>query len=69
MRINDIIRTIQDNFLMAIILVFLFGLVSFLGYFIIYKKILNGNRNLKSRKMLIGLTLIAYIIMVVGVTF
>ena len=69
MRINDIIRTIQDNFLMAIILVFLFGLLSFLGYFIIYKKILNGNRNLKSRKMLIGLTLIAYIIMVVGVTF
>ena len=54
---------------MAIILVFLFGLLSFLGYFIIYKKILNGNRNLKSRKMLIGLTLIAYIIMVVGVTF
>lgn len=69
MRINDIIRTVQENFFMALILVFALGVIALFGYFIIYKKVLKGNKNLNKRKLLIGLSLITYLIMVVGVTF
>lgn len=69
MRIQDILRTIQHNFNIALILVAILGVLLVIGYFIIYKKFLKGNKSLNKRKVFICFSFIGYIIMVIGVTF
>jgi glycopeptide antibiotics resistance protein len=69
MRIQDILRTIQNNFYIAFILIVILAVLLGFGYFIIYKKFLKGNKKFSKRKVFILFCLIGYIIMVIGVTF
>lgn len=69
MRIQDILRTIQNNFNIALMLVTILAVLLGIGYFIIYKKFLNGRKSLNKRKVFIWFSFIGYIIMVIGVTF
>lgn len=69
MRIQDILRTIQNNFYLAFILVSILAALLAVGYFIIYKKLLKGDKKLSERRIFIWFCLIGYLIMVIGVTF
>ena len=69
MRTRDILRTIQDNFYLAFIFVSILVVLLAGGYFIIYKKLLKGDKKLSKRRIFIWLCLIGYLIMVIGVTF
>lgn len=69
MRIRDILRTIQNNFYLAIILVSLLAVLLAIGYFIIYKRLLKGHKKLSKRRVFIWFCFIGYLIMVIGVTF
>lgn len=69
MRLTDIIRTIQNNFYLAFILLAILSVFVLVGYFIVYKKLLKGNKHLNKRKVFIRFCFIGYLIMVVGVTF
>ncbi|MGO1470205.1 MAG: VanZ family protein [Tissierella sp.] len=69
MRIQDAIRIIQDNFYIAFILVAILAVILGIIYFIIYKKALNGEKNLSKGRVFIWFCFIGYIIMVIGVTF
>lgn len=69
MRVQDILRTIQNNFNIALILIAILAVLLGFGYFIIYKKFLKGNKRLSKRKVFILFCLIGYIVMVIGVTF
>ncbi len=69
MRIQDILRTIQDNFYLAFILIALLAMFLGIGYLVIYKKLLKGEKTLSKGKTFIWFLLIGYIIMVIGVTF
>lgn len=69
MRLKDIIRTIQNNFYLAFILVAILAVLLAIGYFIIYKRLLKGDKELSKRRTFIWFCLIGYLIMVIGVTF
>ena len=69
MRIQDIFRIIQNNFLLAFILITILAALLGFGYFIIYKKFLKGDKKLSKRRTFIWFCFIGYIIMVIGVTF
>lgn len=69
MRVQDILRTIQNNFYLAFILVSVLAVFLIIGYFLIYKKFLNGDKNLSKQRVFIWFCFIGYIIMVIGVTF
>lgn len=69
MRIQDIFRIIQNNFLLAFILITILAVLLGFGYFIIYKKFLKGDKKLSKRRTFIWFCFIGYIIMVIGVTF
>lgn len=69
MRIEDILRTIQNNFYLAFILVSILAVLLAIGYFIIYKRLLKGDKKLSKRRIFIWFCLIGYLIMVIGVTF
>lgn len=69
MRIQDILRTIQNNFNIAFVLIAILAALLGFGYFIIYKKLLKGEKELNKGKVIIWFCLLGYIIMVIGVTF
>lgn len=69
MRIQDILRTIQNNFYLAFILVSILAVLLAVGYFIVYKNLLKGDKKLSKRRIFIWFCLIGYLVMVVGVTF
>lgn len=69
MRLQEILNIIKDNLLLGIIGVITLGIFLWIGYFVIYKKILRGKRNLSRKKLFIGGLFTCYIIMVLGVTF
>lgn len=69
MRINDIIATIQNNFYFALIMIVILALFMAVGYFLVYKRFLKGDKNLDKRKVFIWFCFMGYIIMVIGVTF
>ena len=69
MRIQDIFRIIQNNFFFAFILITILAAFWGVGYFIIYKKFLKGNKKLSKRRTFIWFCLIGYVIMVIRVTF
>lgn len=69
MRIQDIIRTIQDNFFLALTGVFILAIFLGIGYFFIYKKLLKGKKSLNKKKLFMWTLFIGYIFMVIGVTF
>ena len=69
MRIDDIIGLIKDYFFLAFISVIVLGIIFLLLYFVVYKQLFGGKKNLsKLRLFLVGL-FISYVIMVIGVTF
>lgn len=69
MRLQQIIHIIQENLLLGIIGVIALGIFLWIGYFVIYKKILKGKRNFSRKKLIMGGLFTCYIIMVLGVTF
>ena len=69
MRIQDILRIIQNNFFLAFILITILAALLGFGYFIIYKRFLKGDKKLSKRRTFIWFCLIGYIIMIIGVTF
>lgn len=69
MRIQDILRTIQENFYLALILLAVLTVVLGITYFLIYKKVLKGDKKLSKRRIVICFCLIGYLTMVAGVTF
>lgn len=68
MRLHEIIRIISDNLYVGIAGVIAIGIILFIGYFVIYRKLLKGNRRFTRKQLLVGGLLIVYIIMVLGVT-
>lgn len=69
MRLQEIIEIVREYFLLAFIAVILLGILFFLGYFIVYKKLLGGKKSLSKRRLLFCGLFIGYLIMVIGVTF
>ncbi|MFJ8066535.1 VanZ family protein [Psychrobacillus sp. NPDC096426] len=69
MRIQEIIDIIREYFFLALIAIIILGVIFFLGYFILYRKLFGGKRRLLKKQLLFGGLFIGYIIMVAGVTF
>ncbi|CAG9620292.1 VanZ family protein [Sutcliffiella rhizosphaerae] len=69
MRIEEIIEIIGENFFLAFIAVVVLVILFYFGYFIVYRKLLGGNKKISKRQLLVGTMLMGYVIMVIGVTF
>lgn len=69
MRIKDILGTIQNNFSLALILVTILGLFIGVGYFIIYKWFLKGEKEINKRRLILWFAFTGYMIMILAFTF
>ncbi len=69
MRLEEITRILSQYFWLALTAVVVLGAVIFVGYFIVYRKLLGGKKRLSLQKWLVGGMFTGYIIMVLGVTF
>jgi glycopeptide antibiotics resistance protein len=69
MRLQEIIGILRENFFLALTALVVLGVIFFIGYFIVYRKLLGGKKRLQKKQLLIGGLLTGYVIMVIGVTF
>lgn len=69
MRLQEIIQIIKQNLFLGITGVIILGVIFWIGYFLIYKKKLNGKGNLPKRQFFVYALFACYIIMIIGVTF
>ena len=69
MRLQEIIGIVREYFFLALIAVIVLGIIFFLGYFIVYKKLIGGKKSLPKKQLLLVGLFISYVIMVIGVTF
>ena len=68
MRVSDIIRLAQDYIGLAIVLVGILGVCFILGYFVIYKKVLKGKKQLSKGRVALMAIFLCYLIVVLGAT-
>ena len=69
MRLEEIIGIVRGYFSMALIALIALGIIFFLAYLIVYKKVLRGKKSLPKKRVLLLGMFIGYVIMVIGVTF
>ncbi|WHY86776.1 VanZ family protein [Neobacillus novalis] len=69
MRLQEIIGIVREYFFLALIALIVLGIIFFIGYFIVYKKLLRGKKRLSKKQLLFGGLFTGYVIMVIGVTF
>ncbi|MFK4997990.1 VanZ family protein [Bacillus sp. N9] len=69
MRLQEIIGAVKEYFFLAFIAVIILGIISLLGYFLVYKKLLKRKKSLPGKRILSWGMFIGYFIMVIGVTF
>ena len=68
MRVQDILRMFGDYLRLGLVLLALVLIILLVGYFIIYKKIGRGKRNLDLKKMFWWMTFIFYLFVVLSIT-
>ena len=66
MRFQDVTRIAQDYLFDGIIIAVLGILVFGVGYFVIYKRLLRGQRNLSAAKLVLGIVTFLYLFVVMG---
>lgn len=69
MRTEEIIGIVREYFFLALMAVIILGIIFFLVYFIVNKKLSREGKVLSKRKLLLVAAFVGYVIMVVGVTF
>lgn len=69
MRLQELIGIVREHFFLALIAVIILGIIFFIGYFILYRKLFGGKRRLLKKQLLFGGLFTGYVIMVIGVTF
>ncbi len=69
MRISDILSLLKEYIILGIIALIFIFIIFFIGYKLIYKKILKGEKNINKRKMILYGISIIYIIIVLGAVF
>ena len=62
MRVSDIIRLAQDYMGLAIVLVGILGVCFILGYFVIYKKVFKGEKQLSKGRVALMAIFLCYLI-------
>lgn len=68
MRVSDLISLAKDCLLAAVIFVIIFSLIFFIGYRLIYKKLMKGSKKLSASRFLLYAMLACYILVVFGAT-
>ena len=53
MRLEEIIGIVREYFSLALIALIALGIIFFLGYFIVYKKVLEGKKSLPKKQVLL----------------
>ncbi|MCJ7840053.1 VanZ family protein [Lederbergia sp. NSJ-179] len=69
MRLQEIIEIIRENFTLALVGVIVVGIIFFLGYFVVYRKLSGGRKRISKKQLVLTSLFIGYFIMVMGVTF
>lgn len=69
MRISEIVKLLKEYIVLGIVAIIFFGLLFFIGYKIIYKKILKGKKIISRKNMLLYGISICYAIIVFGAVF
>lgn len=69
MEISSIILLLRDYIMLAVVLLIFLGILFFVGYRIIYKKVMNGKKTISKKRLVLYSISIFYIIIVLGAVF
>lgn len=69
MRITDILSYLKEYIMLGIILIIFLGVTFFIGYKIIYKKLMKGTKTISKGKLLLYGISIVYIVILLGAVF
>ncbi|TSB45592.1 VanZ family protein [Alkalicoccobacillus porphyridii] len=65
---EHILSILQDNFILALFALIILSTLFLIGYFFIYRKLMNGKKQISFMKLIIFSMFIGYVLMVLGVT-
>ena len=69
MRMRDILAFLKQYIILGIVALIIIGLLFFIGYKLVYKKLIKGKKNIEIKKLILYGISIGYIIVVLGATF
>ena len=69
MRMRDILAFLKQYIILGIVALIIIGLLFFIGYKLVYKKLMKGKKNIEIKKLILYGISIGYIIVVLGATF
>lgn len=69
MEISSIISLLKEYVMLAVVLLILLGVLFFIGYKIIYKKVMNGKKTISKKRLVLYSISVVYIIVVLGAVF
>jgi len=69
MRMRDILAFLKQYIILGIVALIIIGLLFYLGYKVVYKKLMKGKKNIDINKLILYGISIGYIIVVLGATF
>lgn len=69
MRMRDILAFLKQYIILGIVALIIIGLLFFIGYKLVYKKLMKGKKNIEIKKFILYGISIGYIIVVLGATF
>lgn len=68
MRLDEIFRTLGSDIFLGIAGIILLYALFFVGYFVIYRKILKGSKKISHRQMIMVALMTGYLIVIIGIT-
>ena len=69
MRIRDIILLLKNYIFLGIVLLIILGILFLIGYKVIYQKLMNGNKKIQKKKLLLYSISVCYFAVVFGAVF
>lgn len=69
MRMRDILVFLKQYIMLGIVALIIIGLLFFIGYKLVYKKLMKGKKNIEIKSLILYGISIGYIIVVLGATF
>lgn len=70
MRVSDIISLLKEYLILGVVAIIFLGIIFFIGYKVIYKKRLKGNKTIAKKKILLyGVTIVYAVIVIRGSIF
>lgn len=69
MQMSNILDLLKSYLLLGITIIMFAGIIFFIGYYLIYRKIINGKKIIGKKRLFLHAVMICYIVIIIGAVF